>query len=583
MKRFLKPIAVFLMTWSMTIASGINSVNFLTVIFLMCSMGLINLLDKVLTEKEKKPGRSLWLFSVMMSFLFAGGAAKNWTEAFDNKLFKVVIVAIAVVGLICIIFCSINILYAFIDNLSTFLRDRYEKENEAEVKCSFLLKHTIIFAMAVCFIAWLPYFLYLFPGVMTPDSINQLEQAMGMTNYSNHHPWIHTLLIKYTFLTGRFISGTNNGGVACYTIVQMLLCSFTAGFAVDTIKKIKMPKVVLIIVLVFFAIVPFNAVYVVTMWKDVIFGYSVLALNCILVRLLLLKDKKMTVPLGLVGVIICLFRSNGWYGFILATIVLSILLIKKKNIIPIIPILAGTIVISGIVRGPIMKACNVVQPDFVESISVPLQQVARVIVEGKDLSEEEMDLIAGVMDVTYVEQLYDETFADNIKELVRAGNPEYLTEHKGEYLKLYIKLGIRYPQVYLAAYNGQVGGYWYPDSQQNIADTEGICPNDCGVYSAPVIGGKILLKAKEIWIKLGNMIPIYGLIWCTGSVVWLVVISAFYLWERKRRDRLVIYLPSFCILLTVLIATPVSGDFRYIYYLVLSLPVFFASLLKTND
>ena len=56
---------------------------------------------------------------------------------------------------------------------------------------------TKLFLFLLLIACWLPWFLYNFPGVMTPDSLSQYSQAMGLTGYSNHHPFVHTLLDVY--------------------------------------------------------------------------------------------------------------------------------------------------------------------------------------------------------------------------------------------------------------------------------------------------------------------------------------------------------------------------------------------------
>ena len=48
--------------------------------------------------------------------------------------------------------------------------------------------------VGICLICWLPYFLTLYPGVVTWDSEWQVEQAIGVSSYSNHQPWIQTLM-----------------------------------------------------------------------------------------------------------------------------------------------------------------------------------------------------------------------------------------------------------------------------------------------------------------------------------------------------------------------------------------------------
>lgn len=180
---------------------------------------------------------------------------------------------------------------------------------------------------------------------------------------------------------------------------------------------------------------------------------------------------------------ICLFRTNGWYAFLFS---LPFLLYAfRRHLIQMLPLHLVILFIALVVKIPVMNAFHVVQPDFVESICIPLQQTARVICEDKELTEEEWESIHKVIDTTYIKELYAPGFADNMKELVRAGDPGYLTEHKGEYLKLWLSLGLRYPSTYIRAYIDQTIGYWYPDVAYTVGDIDGIIANETGVTSHP--------------------------------------------------------------------------------------------------
>lgn len=75
--------------------------------------------------------------------------------------------------------------------------------------------------VGICLICWLPYFLTLYPGVVTWDSEWQVEQAIGLSSYSNHQPWIQTLMIKFCCFLGKLISDSINTGVAIYVMFQM--------------------------------------------------------------------------------------------------------------------------------------------------------------------------------------------------------------------------------------------------------------------------------------------------------------------------------------------------------------------------
>jgi hypothetical protein len=214
------------------------------------------------------------------------------------------------------------------------------------------------------------------------------------------------------------------------------------------------------------------------------------------------------------------------------------------------------------------------QPDFIESVCIPMQQITAVICNDRELTPNQLALIENVVDLTYIKDLYNPTFADNIKELVRAGNEDYLVEHKGDFLKLWLELGLQYPGDYLDAYVQQTYGYWYPDSFYLVAEAEGISATDLGISHTPLIGGPLIVKTKEIAIKLGSMVPIYGTLWSMGVACWIMLFSIGTVIIRREYKKLICYLPSAALLFTVLIATPVATEFRYVYFMVFSLPFF---------
>ena len=150
---------------------------------------------------------------------------------------------------------------------------------------------------------------------------------------------------------------------------------------------------------------------------------------------------------------VCLFRSNGWYAFLFS---LPFLLFAFRHSLKImLPLHAAILAAVLLIKVPVMNAYHVTQPDFVESICIPLQQTSRVLCEDKELTPAQWESVHKVIDTTYIKKLYDPGFADNMKELVRAGDPAYLTEHKGEYFMLWLSLGIKYPATYLRAYIDQ--------------------------------------------------------------------------------------------------------------------------------
>ena len=86
--------------------------------------------------------------------------------------------------------------------------------------------------VGICLICWLPYFLTLYPGVVTWDSEWQVEQAIGVSSYSNHQPWIQTLMIKFCCFLGKLISDSINTGVAIYVMFQMCVLALIYAYVI---------------------------------------------------------------------------------------------------------------------------------------------------------------------------------------------------------------------------------------------------------------------------------------------------------------------------------------------------------------
>ncbi len=444
---------------------------------------------------------------------------------------------------------------------------------------------------------WLPYFLYQYPGIMTPDSVNQFEQVLGLIPYSNHHPWVHTLLIGLIYHIGYRLTGSMLVALSLYTFFQMCLLAGSVSYFISTLRRFLVRPAVCLFATLFYALIPYHAVFSVTIWKDIPFAAAVMLFGCSLFRLLFdkapekdssgadspgSKNLPALCVFTVTGLMLCLFRSNGWYAFLLCFPFLLFCFRKKAKTM--FPALFGILLTAVIIKYPVMNAFHVTPPDFAESLSIPIQQITAVICNDRPLAEEELELIEKVVDLTYIKKLYDPHYADNIKNLVRAGNPDYLTEHKGEFLKLWAKLGLRYPGDYMTAYINQTYGYWYPDYFYLVAEAEGISATSLGVSHTPLIRGPLVVKAKEISIKLSGMVPLYGTLWSMGVACWVMIFCIGNVIIRQEKKKLILYLPGVAILLTVLIATPVATEFRYVYFMVFGMPFYLmSSMIPVTD
>lgn len=430
----------------------------------------------------------------------------------------------------------------------------------------------------VILLCWLPFYLKNFPAVIISDSMDQLGQAVSGV-YSNHHPVAQTWILQFFVNIGLQMTGQMKTGIAAFCIVQMIVLAMIYSYVITECYAHRVKIWICISLFLFYAIMPYNVMYAINIWKDSLFSGALLLFIVLLWKLL---GKKNQIPsiiiieeilLILSGCVVTLFRNNGFYAFLVVVPFVCVLCWKKSKhtVIAMAVVLGMTVFI----RGPVFTHFHVASPDLIESLSIPAQQIARVITNGGELNEEEQRLLEQVVDVSKISHAYDESVSDPVKNLVREkGNQEYLETHKSEYLKLWISLGMRYPMHYIRAFLHQTEGYWYPDVQRWVY-TEGVCENSGGIVTEPKLPKAIadMLGRGFLWQSY-TKIPIYGLFWSIGAAVWLTFIAAGLCFVMNRKKELLLFLPMIALWGTLLLATPVNGEFRYLYSIFICLPFY---------
>ena len=587
----IKYLVAFMATWALQLVMGITVRNPLTVVLFACIyMGVCRIHDYRFVSGKIGFGISAGL-SAVLSLAVAYLNYERLSSDFNSAIFKGLTAVILFVGF----FFIFIYLYKAVD-ISVFHKSNYHRIwdehscDGGEILSATLLKtaERKVFAAttAICLLGYLPYFLYEFPGIMTADSLVQFGQIIGTEPVSNHHPIIHTLTIKLFYELGYLLTGSSIYGIACYTLAQMIFMAICAGVMVREIVRLQERVVVahVFLTIVFLAFMPFNAVFAVTVWKDVPFAGIAVLLSCHLIEMFRQKKNEPGIKelcgFLLLTILFMLYRSNAFYAMILFGVVMAVgaamaALDMRKRYLKVLSTMVAAIIVTFVIKGPVFDSFRIGRPDFTESLSVPLQQVAAVLCHDGNVSDRQLEQIDAVIDRTYIRELYAPNFADNIKELVRAGHPEVLEANKAGYLKLWLELLHQNPKIYIKAWYDLEGGYINPNIDYLVAEVDGIMPNDLGLYSEPIIGGKFI-KIKEILIKLSDFMPLYGMLFSIGAYFWGLVISL--LWGFRRKKNVLLHVLMLLIIGTLLIAAPVV-DFRYGYAYVLTCPLWILILL----
>lgn len=440
-------------------------------------------------------------------------------------------------------------------------------------------------ALGLCLMSWLPYFLHEYPAIMTPDSLNQYAQVIGAYELSNHHPVIHTMIIGFLYHTGLNLTGNASFGLALYTIVQMLFMAWVVSYVIRTLQLAHIKSSICIAVICFYAFIPYHGIYAVTMWKDIPFAGCMTLFAASLLRFQLRNPTNNTstklrvseyftllIPYIFAGFMLCLLRTNGWYAFLLS--LPFILYWNRSQIKLIIPVHLILLALVLFVKYPCMNIYEIKQADFVESLSIPVQQIAKVLANQEPLTEDQLLKLEHFMDLEQARLVYQPDVSDNIKNLIRSTGNEYLESHKGEFFSLWLSIGLDHPKAYFDAYISQTNGFWYPDVSYEVGLADGIYPNEWGLNWQPLLRGNIIIKIRELLFKLHELIPLYGFLWSIGGMFWTILLSQCISIRNERPAGFLIAIPAIALVLTLCIATPVATEFRYAYSLFFGLPLY---------
>lgn len=461
--------------------------------------------------------------------------------------------------------------------------------------CNHKKRSSFVFLTAFALIIFIDLTILLlckYPGNLQTDSFAQIYQAMGDFEPSNHHPFYHTLVIKLFLNAGLALFGRYNAAVAVYSVFQIVFMAACFAYGIMFLYDIKAPRWIIVSVTVIYAIAPYHIMYSFSMTKDTMFAGFVLVSVVSFYRILSgIGDYNRNVILTVLsGLGVCLFRSNGLFVYVLWTVCVFLLyrkIIRKKNgylYRKILFWMLGVILVSFIMKYPVLKILNVHQTDFVESLSIPIQQIGRTVKDKDNLTDAQQELLSKVLDIDKIRESYYHTSSDPLKERIRAeGDEDYLISHKKDFLILYINVGLKHPTSYAAAWIDQTYGFWnagYKDWHWYDWVDPGIFDNRYDIHRV-VISGKLNNIFNE-YLWLFEEYPLLQLFLCMGLHMWISLILLYISVIRVDRAGLLIILPIVWILISLMLATPLSMEFRYFYAVFCVLPTAVPAVLRQD-
>ena len=426
----------------------------------------------------------------------------------------------------------------------------------------------LVIFLSIFFLHFIHLFLVEFPGNVTEDSFTQISEMIS-GSYSNFNTYWHTILFRTVLSAGYALFSDVNAAVAVVVVFQLAVLTFAFTHSLMTMIEYGIPRWAVILTWLLFAVVPYNMAMTITIWKDILFAGGCLLILSSWIRISHRMGASSVwnyVVFILSSILFFVSRTNGWLIYLVTFLLYLIFVRKDKRFILVMGILSA---IGWFMLNPALSKLDVEEGDLAESLSIPIQQVSRVIADGRELTEEEAQLLERVVDLEEVPQLYTDWISDPMKIEVRSKDYAYFQEHLSEYTSLWFKLGLRYPAEYVKAWVDQTKGYWNAGYGYAMY-SETITENPYGVEKSG--GSNVFSALFRLFFGLSRHVIFFEPLHSIGLHVWIFLLCLI-LNIRCRRDLWIIFMPLLLLLVGMWFGTPVYCCFRYVYPLFVSMPL----------
>ena len=307
----------------------------------------------------------------------------------------------------------------------------------SEFKKSNYLKDLIIFLIPVVIFL---YYLHVYnPGILTVDSYSQLHQ-IATKHYTNWHPFFHTLIEKVCIKIFPSPVSICVLQILTFSAMWTIICRFNRSKNTGFDKQF----ILQVIVTLAISLIPINAIYSITLWKDILFSYFLMFLCFLIYRLLIRKGNLSTgfaVVLSGVMAFVAQLRPNGIFIIIIMLIIIAAYLYKNnkaQNFYIIIPVLTIIFILM-------IASLNVafdVEDNQKDAVFTKVSHMLANYDLNLDISKEDRTMIHNLIDEKSIKEKYKPTYSDPIW---GSANEQIFDNNKAAYIGMAVKYSITNP------------------------------------------------------------------------------------------------------------------------------------------
>ncbi|NNL12290.1 MAG: hypothetical protein HKO82_01215 [Acidimicrobiia bacterium] len=313
-------------------------------------------------------------------------------------------------------------------------------EDNPIARRGFWLASLTVLPLLVWWLGW-------FPGFLSPDSVDQLDQV-ATGDFINGHPAFHTITM---WLITRVWD--HAGAVS---LVQVVALALVLGLVVRRLVEIGVPLWLGVGTAWLVGLLPAVGPTAITLWKDVAFTVAFLWVFAELLQIVRLRDAYWwdagrPVRLGAALSLVWLFRHNGLLTSLVVVTVLAV--VNRKHIYRLAPTVLTLFAIVLLVQGPLYWVFSVDRSGKPAAAEVLIPVVASSFVhEPENFDESELRLLQSIAPLEVWESRYDCDAADPL-----LFAPELNIEAIRSDPSPFLRLGVR---TFVRDLDTSLGLYW---------------------------------------------------------------------------------------------------------------------------
>ena len=426
-------------------------------------------------------------------------------------------------------------------------------------------------AWGLIFLCWSPYLLAYWPAGLVGDGSHALESALaGGVPSGNHWVVLYILTLRFFVRLAGLFGGSVSVGLCLYAVAQSAAFAAACAAVVWQLYRLGIPRLAVAACTVMYACSGFFASYGMAAWKDTLFSAAVVLLAMQVWQAGVRGESpRQAAAFFFTLLFVCFWRNNGIYVAVPTVVILAV--VCRRQALRMAAAGAAALVITLAVQGPGYDALGIAKDSLTESISVPLQQLAATLCEGRPITEEQSEVLFSILPEEEWTQAYSPCISDGLKSNARLDGA-YLEEHFSDFLRVWAELLPANLDVYVEAYLMQTLGFWQPGSWN-------------GYYYEYFVGVQDLYGRGIVsvdWFREWTGLDVAGILQnhtrfvSCGTMVWVMLGVFFFCLAKprgRRRADLLLLTPLLFSWLSLMLAVPIAHSYRYALMLPVALPL----------